>query len=633
VAVPLKSSTEISDFRPRLKWIFAIAAAGFAVLIFRLFDLQALQGEHFLQLSKRNFVRKQEIPATRGVILDRKGRVLVDNRPSYDIRITPAFVDNPTALVKKLKPLLDMSKIQATDLGKKIIAARGLMRFRPITAKRDVGMKCLAEIRVRLNELDGVDVMVRPVREYIHGTFAAHLLGTLGEINSRELKRLGSDSGYKQGDMIGRRGVEKTYESLLKGKDGFELIVTDSKGRKQPDSLAKEMIPEGTPTRMEPRPGRTLKLTIDSDLQNEAEAAFGAQRAGALVAIEVQTGKVRAYLSRPSFDPNDFAQGITPEKWKEYRTNRLKPLMDRAGGGAFFPGSTYKLITAVAGLSENVVKPEDKIFCPGYYKLGRRIFRCWKATGHGYMDAVHGIQHSCDVYFYHLGEMLGPDKLSKWAFALGLGHLTGIPLPGETAGTIPTRAWYLKVHKQPWQKGDSLSMAIGQGDNKVTVLQLARAYATVANGGRLMKPYVLECALGEDGNVVYKEDPVLLKNVAIRKEVRDVVMEGLTDVVNEPGGTAYYRRIRGVDYKVAGKTGTAQVLKLGDERQHNLEEVLWWHRDHALFVGVAPVSAPDIAVAVVVEHGGHGSSAAAPIVMRVIKKWMEIEHGKKPKED
>jgi len=626
MARPLKSPTEIGEYRPRYRWLLLAAGLVFLLLIGRLAQLQLTQGQEYEELSRRNFLRQVEIPATRGMILDRKGRVLVDSRPSYEVLATPAFVSDAAALMERLGRILELDAAERSRLVAKINSARGLLRFRPVLVTADLQPEQMARLEARRMELDGVEILPRPRRDYPLGTFAAHLLGTLGEIGPAELEAAAAELEYEQGDLLGRRGVERAYEVDLRGRDGFERVVADSRGRRQPDSLAAELLPDRGARLKPAQPGHNLVLTMDADLQSEAEDAFGDQRAGALVALEVKTGRVRAYLSRPAIDPNDFAGGIAKARWRGYRRNRLKPLLDRASGGTFFPGSTFKLVTAVAGLAEGVITPTERITCPGYYRLGNRTFRCWRASGHGPVAAVKGIQQSCDVYFYRVGERLGPDLIAKWAMALGLGRPTGLPFKSEAAGMVPTRAWHRKVHKQKWQGGDTLSTAIGQGDNKVTALQLARAYAVVANGGRVFHPTLVERVETAHGEVVREVMPRLEKQIELPERVRQIVIEGLTAVVNEPGGTAYYRRIRNVDYKAAGKTGTAQVIRLGEDRQHDLEEVVWWHRDHALFAAFAPVADPEIAVAAIVEHGGHGSSAAAPLVMRVIKKWMEIEH-------
>ncbi|RMG18126.1 MAG: penicillin-binding protein 2 [Deltaproteobacteria bacterium] len=617
------------EYLRRYVYAVLIAVGALCVLAGRLYWLQVVRGEHYARLSRSNFVKAVEIPADRGMILDRRGTIVVDSRPSYDVALTPAFCPDPEQTLGALAGVLGFGLDEVRQWTKRVAAVRGLERFRPIVLKEDVGRDALDWIDAHRLELDGVDVRIRPRRNYRFGKMLAHVLGYMNEIGPAELERARARGlDYELGDAIGRAGLEERFESVLRGKDGLERVVVDAKGRRidaQGEAAAAEvgrLIPEEE--RIRPSvPGHNLVLTIDMRLQRVAEEAFPG-RAGSVVALDPQTGYVLAMVSRPAFDPNRLSGGITKEEMQALAEDPYEPMLHRAIQEHYHPGSTFKVVTAIAGLEEGVIRPSDTVTCNGGYTLGRRRWRCWRAAGHGRVALYDALQHSCDVYFYALGDRLDIDPIAKWARALGFGAPTGLPLPHEIPGIVPDVAYHERVSPEGYQRGFALNTAIGQGDVNVTNMQLAVAYMAIANGGIRYRPQVVLREEDAEGRVVREFLPEIVGRVGAKPETLAEVVEGLRRVVMEPGGTAYYRRPRHLDVQVAGKTGTAQVVKMGRDRVSS-DELDYWHRDHAWFVAFAPVEHPEIVVSVVNEHGGHGSSGAAPTAVAVIEAYFELK--------
>lgn len=584
----------------------------FAVFAVRLFQLQIIESDALRLRSQRNSVRTVRLEAPRGDVLDREGRVLATTRPAFGLQAIPHDLRDSDVTFAALAMLLDED---GEALRARVGMPRGRQRFAPVRLAGDLSYDRMARVESHLYALPGVVTDVRPRRYYPAGPLAAHVLGSIGEIGPSQLATR-EFADYRQGEVIGLTGVEARYQRYLRGRAGGRNQVVDVSGR------VVEVLDE-----VEPQPGATVALTLDLDLQQAAEVGFLPEvlgepaKLGALVALDPHNGDVLALVSKPSYDPNAFAGGIDAETWGRLTNDEWRPLQNRALAGLYPPGSTYKVIVAAAGLQEGVIDPEEPFTCLGSFKLGRRTYRCWKRHGHGEVNLRQAIVESCDVYFYRVGLELGIDRLAFFANGFNLGRLSGIRIPQEKSGLVPTEAWKEKRHSEPWILGETVSAAIGQGYNLATPLQMAVAYAALANGGKLLRPRLLLRATGRDGSVTEGPPPEVLGTVPVAPEHLARIRDGLEGVVSERGGTGGRARVRGV--RVAGKTGTAQVVRL--EHTENLEEdeVPVRYRDHAWFVAFAPADAPEIVVAVLVEHGGHGGSAAAPIARRVLERYFE----------
>jgi penicillin-binding protein 2 len=479
-----------------------------------------------------------------------------------------------------------------------------------------MGDERLARVEAHRFAMSGVMTDMRPRRHYVEAARAAHLLGTIGEIQQGQLRQA-RFADYRLGEIVGQVGLEARLEDHLRGRAGGRNVIVDVAGREMRE-IAK----------IAPSPGGRAVLNIDLDLQRVAEEAFVSEdpevpdKMGALVALDPRNGEVLALVSRPTYDPNDFAGGIDVDTWRQLIGDEWVPLQNRATAGQYSPGSTFKAIVAVAGLAEGEVDPADEVFCPGYYRMGRRTYRCWKRGGHGAVDLTQALVHSCDVYFYHLGVTLGIDRISHYARLFGLGSLTGIDLPGEKPGLVPTREWKERVKKEPWQKGETVSVSIGQGANLVTVVQLAVAFSAIANGGTRVQPRLLRRLETWDGKSTRPLEPPETVEVGVSKEALAIVSRALTAVVQEPRGTGGRARVPGV--QVAGKTGTTQVVSLDLVKDLEDDEIPVRYRDHALFVAYAPAEKAEIAIAVIVEHAGSGGgTVAAPIAQKVLARYFE----------
>jgi penicillin-binding protein 2 len=478
--------------------------------------------------------------------------------------------------------------------------------FTPLRVDRNVSREKLALIETHSLELPGVGIDVMPVREYYYGESMAHIIGYIGEVSRDDLER-DKSSSYKSGDLIGKFGLEKALDRFIRGKAGGEQVEVNVIGKKVK-----------TLGRVEPVQGYRVVLSLDSQVQKAAWTAMDG-KAGAVVALDPRDGSVIALVSRPGFDPNLFNRGITSELWEKLSSNPLHPMENRAIAGQYPPGSTYKLIVAAAALEEGVITPETSFNCPGHFDLGNHTFRCWRKQGHGRISLHRAIVESCDVYFYNVGKLLGVDRLAQYAQAFGLGARTGVALTGERRGLIPTREWKLTRFGVAWQPGETISLAIGQGYNTVTPIQLANAYAAAANNGEYFTPRIVQRIETDDGEIIEEFRPEKKAVLPVSQENIQLLKKALWGVVNEQGGTGGQARIAGRD--VAGKTGTAQVIGMpaGDDGSAYPYE----YRDHALFVSFAPRDNPEIAVAVIVEHGGHGASAAAPVAKKVLEAYFE----------
>ncbi|HTO06678.1 MAG TPA: penicillin-binding protein 2 [Myxococcota bacterium] len=596
----------------RLTAIAVLVVAVWMLLLTRLFYLQVVQGDVYRISAERNSVRTQRVDAPRGVITDRNGEVLVGSRPSFDVLVVPHETEDVPTTLSRIAGLTgrELETVRA-GYGE----PRGRARFQPQRVAHDLDRDALARVEARLWALGGVLTQVTPVRGYRFGDSAAHLVGWLGEIGPDQLGRK-EFQAYRRGDIVGVGGIEKLLDTDLRGRPGGRNLLVDAHGREL------QLL-----SSVEPEPGRNVVLTIDHRLQEAAESALTRMdhKSGAVVALDPRTGEVLALVSHPAFDPNEFAIGIDPERWRELTSDPFRPLMNRALQGQYPPGSTYKVVTAIAGLEEKLVGPHSEVTCGGSFRLGRRTYRCWRPGGHGVVDLHTAIVQSCDVFFYKLGVDLGVDRLAYYARQLGLGARTGIDLSGEMTGLVPTQEWKERRDRTPWVEGDTVSLSIGQGMNLWTPLQLASAYAAIVNGGVRYRPHVLKRIEEPDGRIVKEIEPEVIGELAISPQTLATVRAGLVGVVQEPHGTGAVMKNLPGGVIAGGKTGTAQVVGLPAGARPDEEDVEHEDRDHAWFVTFVPADSPRLVVSVLVEHGGHGGSAAAPIARDVVTRFLEGE--------
>ena len=577
----------------------------FAMLFLRLMYLQLIKGEEYRRLSETNCVRLKSIKSSRGLIYDRNKKLLVENRPSFDLKIV---LEDAHPMEETITRVANLIGVPCKDLFENISKAGKAAFYKPVTLKRDISRDQLAIVEAHKFDLPGIHIDIEPTRNYIHEKTAAHLLGYLGQINREELES-GRYPHVRSGDSIGRYGIEKSFEPYLQGERGGRQVEVDVNGR-----VIKVL------KTVEPVSGNDLYLTLDFELQQTAEKLLVGLW-GAVVAIDPSNGDVLAMASTPSFDQNDFIGGISRKKWKVLMDNPGRPMTNKAIQAEYPPASTYKIVTTLAALEEKVIDRHSSSFCPGYYKFGNRRYQCWKKSGHGELNVVDALAQSCDVFYYQAGEKTGVDPLAQYARGCGLGRRTGIKLDHERPGLIPTAAWKKKRFKEAWQAGETLSIAIGQGFDLVTPLQMASFIAAVGNNGTLFRPRIVKSIEDSKGNVVKSIEPEITGGLPVSKENLGLVQKGLLKVVQGKRGTAKGIRIKGID--IAGKTGTAQVFSRKAGEKFDNKKLGKTLQDHAWFVCYAPAEAPVIAISVIIEHGEHGSSTAAPIAGALIKKYLE----------
>jgi penicillin-binding protein 2 len=570
----------------------------FFALVVRFWYLQIAKGSYFKQLSEKNRVRVLDVPPSRGIIFDRNGIMLVSSRPSFNLYVIPDDVQDWEGLKNRLSRLL---KMEPEEIEQRY-SDRKVGPLKPIPIKLDISRDELGLLETFKFLLTGIYIEVSPQRDYPLGVVAPHLIGYLGEITSRQIKS-GLFPERRMGDMIGQWGLENQWQADLGGVKGGRYLEVDALGDEIRPLYYKESVA-----------GNNLITALDWKLQQAAQEALKG-KTGAVVALKPTTGEVLALVSTPAFDPTTFSRGLSAKEWNTTINDPLKPLQNRALQGQY-PGSTYKIITALAALEEKVITPATQFHCSGGLPFGNRVFHCWRKGGHGSVDLHKAIVQSCDVYFYQVGQRLGVDRLAHYARLFGLGELTGIPLPHEKKGLIPTSAWKLSRYKVPWQPGETLSIAIGQGYDLVTPIQMAVLTAAVANGGTVYRPQLVKRLVSAQGVVLREFPPLRIHQANISPESLKLVRRGLAGVVNEPGGTGGACRLPGII--AAGKTGTAQVVALGKKAFAGSS------RDHAWFVAFASLESPEIAVAVLVEHGGHGGEAAAPIARKLFAAYYSL---------
>jgi penicillin-binding protein 2 len=590
-------------FSRRATMIVGGQAFLFSVLGWRLFDLQVIEGKRYKTLAEENRISVRLIPPPRGVIVDRMGREIASNRQEFRAVIVGERITDAAETVDRLSDIIGFNAYERARLLREL---KRRASFVPVAVRGSLTWEQVARIEVNSPDLPGVRIEQALSRHYPYGADAAHLLGYVAPVDESELT---GDPLLQLPDFrIGKNGVERVYDLALRGEAGSRQVEINAHGR-----VIRELA------RQKSKPGKRVALTVDIELQKFTSQRFGDQ-SGAAVVVDVHSGAVLAMASTPAFNPEVFEHGISPKYWRDLQRNPKAPLTNKAVAGQYAPGSTFKVVVALAALEAGVIKPGTTFFCPGYKDLGNARFHCWRRGGHGVVNLHRGIKESCDVYFYEVASRVGIDKIAAMARKLGLASTLGFDVPGEKPGMIPDTAWKKKVFKQPWYPGETLVAGIGQGYVLATPLQLAVVAARIANGGIAIKPHVARDAIVEDE--IKPRKPPHFPSLGISKKSLDLVRAGMIAVTNEPGGTAYWTRIPQKGMEMAGKTGTSQVRRITKaERATGVKrnaDLPWRMRDHALFIAFAPIEAPRYAMAVVVEHGGGGSHTAAPIAKDVL---------------
>jgi penicillin-binding protein 2 len=614
---------EVGEFKKRYKWMALVVLLVFGGLFGRMIQLQLFQHEHYARIARENITRTVTLPATRGVVRDVNRRVVATNRAAYNVYLTPQYLGRSD--VTRIAELMGLDGEQRQALVQRIADVPARRRAHQIRVFSDVSRDQLAALETHEQDLclrthnrespvrlPCIHMIAEPVRTYPFGTLGSHAIGYMNEMTGEELERL-EPAGYRLGDRVGRTGVERAWESYLRGRRGYRRVFVDVRGR-QVDGV----VPgDDRPTRREPVPGRDLTLTLDMELMRIIDRAFGGHPSGAVVVVDVRTGAVRALYSKPSYDLGAFTTGLTNAQYGALRDDPFRPLIDKTIYESYFPGSTFKPVSALAALQDGILDPTDRVECEGSYTLGNTRFRC--TAVHGEVDMRQSLVQSCNVYFYRLAEQVGLDRLARVAVDFGLGRRSGIGINTEAAGFIPTRSWYERIGRR-FRVGYTLNTAIGQGDTKTTLVQLAMAYAAIANGGTLYVPQLVERVTAPDGTVVEEFEPRVRRRLHIDQEHLALVIDGLYGAVNDPSGTAYDAHVVG-GVPVAGKTGTAQVSHRA-RPDEDPSRAWYYNRAHAWFAGFAPAEDPQYAIIVLVEHGGAGGRQAAPIALNILQEYL-----------
>jgi penicillin-binding protein 2 len=581
----VRSSRSEDSWPRRVLALAALASIGFVVLIGQLWYLQALEGGRLQELSDKNRIRVRPVAAPRGILFDRNGLPLVDNRPAFTLSLIPREMDDPDTVLARLSVLLKIP-LQELQASLDRVATDSL---RPVRIRRGLSLEDVTKVEERKLELPGVIVEVEPQRIYPTSTFAAHLLGYVREVSEEQMKQ----GRYRRGDMIGQSGLERLLDDYLRGTDGGERIEVDALGR--PVRLVK---------REEPNPGAQVITTVDRRIQEAAERAL-AGRPGAVVAIDPRNGDILAMTSSPAFALDQFTGSLDRDEWLRMVRDPMTPLMNRALQSQYAPGSVFKVVVAAAGLQEGSLTPADHVHCNGEFHMGGWTFKDWKEGGHGHVDLRSALIHSCNVFFYQAGLRVGADAIVRYARAFGLGTLPGTELGMEKAGFIPITSVSRRRQRRGWQAGDTVNISIGQGPVLVTPMQVARMMAAIANGGILWKPRLVERVERADGTLAYASASKMTGQVNLSPVVLAFLRSALVGVVNE-GGTGAAARLPGV--LIAGKTGTAQSVAKSDASKG---------QDHAWFASFAPANDPQVVLVVLVERGGKGGQVAAPIARQI----------------
>jgi len=602
--------------RGRFRTVTIAISVAFFLLAVRLAVLQLVRGERYEKMSRAQKLRTVTLEPIRGDIYDRNGEPMAVTRQGFHLLL----YGNPseskvTDLAGSISELLEIPR-EKIEL--KFEKRRNIAPFQPMVLLENLTREQVAALEENLAHLGCLEVASVPERYYPRGESASHLIGYLGEVTGKELGREGNEE-YAPGDLIGRMGVEQAFEDLLRGKNGRQKVVVDSTGRR--NELFEHEL--NLPPPQKQQPGKNIELTVDLRLQRACEKALGAS-AGAAVVMNVYTGEILAMASTPGFNPNHVMSGLDAQEWKQLSSDPRRPFFYRPVQGEYPPGSVFKVVVAAAALQEGVIKPDDTVECKGVVQLGanRDEYHCWKDEGHGTVDFYRGLVESCDIYYYRLGELLGIDKIRDYAYRFGLGRVSGLGLPGEKSGLVPGPVWKRRSRGKSWYLGDTVITAIGQGYTLVTPLQVTLMMSVIANGGKLMEPQLVYRVLNRDGSVLRGFAPKVDVPDVVSPDVCRRVKEALVGVVHDPHGTGA-GSMGTLPVRVAGKTGTAQVISRSRKEMfmEREGEVPWKYRDHAWFTAFAPADDPEIAVTVLVEHGGGGSAAAAPVCGEIIRYY------------
>ncbi|MFA5624054.1 MAG: penicillin-binding protein 2 [Bradymonadales bacterium] len=621
--------TDPKDYARSFRIVFVFVAIPFIFLSLRFWYLQIWKEEHYKQLAFNNFIKRRVIPAERGVITDIEGRLVAENRPAYNVALTPAFFvqsgeseEEVVERIQRLAKILSLSSEQIEKLTNNVLNVKPENKFSPIPIKQDITRDQVALVETNMLDFYGVEITATSRRYYPFNDLAAHLIGYVNEVNGEELQKLNM-YGYRLGDVTGRMGIERAFEPILRGSSGLSAMVVNARGMPQTDPASLGLMRNWKD--VAPIAGKTIVLTVDMDLQRILKNALRNFETGAIVAMDPNSGRILGIASTPTFNPNSWSGRLSRDEHLKSDTNPYKPMLDKALL-SYFPGSVYKVITAVATLEEGLMQTHDTLNCPGYYEYGkqRRRFHCWKHSGHGAVNIVESLGASCDVYFYKVGEKLGMDTLAEYAYHFGLGRRTGIGINGESPGLVPTRAWHAKHSSEGFQGGFTLSTSIGQGDTRTTPLQMALLYSALANGGTLYYPQIVDRIETAQGEPLFEYPLRVRSKLPYKASTLKAIRDGLDMVMNAEIGTAYAYRLPYLN--VAAKTGTAQVTS----RRSSNAAVEFKYRDHAWFITFAPIDNAEIVVVVFLEHGGSGSSSAGPVAMEVLDRYFREIKKKTP---
>jgi len=591
---------ERESFQRRLEVASIAAAVAFAGMLIAYWYIQVIRGRYYDQLAENNRLRSVDVTAPRGVIYDRNGVLLAENKPSYSLYLYRRESRNLRESVDAAIRLLGLSR---EEVERRLSRYRTYFDFVPIDLADGLTLPEVARVQAHFADHPEFTIGIGQRRVYLRGAFASQSLGYLSEVTPDQMAD--EPNRYRPGDQIGQRGVESAYQTMLAGRNGERRIIVDSFGHETAEE-----------SRRDPVPGRNLTVTIDHRLQDIAEAYLD-NRVGAAVAIDPRNGEVLTIASAPAYDPNLFSGRMSQAQWSELIGNPFHPLQNRAIQNVYSPGSVFKIFLAEAALADGLITPETKVYCPGYATFFGHTFRCHKHEGHGWVDLHEAIKMSCDVYFYTLGRRMGIERIAQVARSFGFGEKTGLDLPNEKTGLVPSEEWSRRARKTRWYPSETISVAIGQGPLLVSAVQLARAVSGLVEEGRFPRPHLFLSADGAQAGTRYEYVDSVDRRMTIPPEVVERVEDAMWSVVNEPGGTAYLSHIPGLDF--CGKTGSVQVVAQKDTSRSG--DLPYEKRDHAWFVGFAPRRDPKIVVAVFIEHGEHGSSAAAPLARQLVAAY------------
>jgi penicillin-binding protein 2 len=609
----------LPELHKRLRWVALVVLAAFALLVGRLWQLQVMRGESYYERTVSNVVKERYLPSVRGKIIDSKGVPLAENKPAFNIYATPKLM---TPDVKnQLVQMLGLTDDEIAKVDERLALGTKRAPNTPILILEDQSRDHAGLVEQAKAHLPGVEVHHEPYRWYPQGDLAAHLIGYMTQMTAEEADRL-TAQGYDPSDLIGRSGLESAWENYLRGKRGVEHYAVDARGQRLDEKTVASLI-HGERV-IDPVPGANLVLTIDSDLQRLAEKSVAHVAASAVVVVEAKTGRVKAVVSKPSFDPNTMTGHLTKAEYTQLMNDVRKPFIDKALRATYPPGSIFKFVTALAALEDGQAAEDESMFCSGMYELSGTHFRC-----HGYHEKVNlldAIQKSCDVYFWNLAQRIGIDRIGDVARQFGFGAPTNLGINGDAAGRIPTKAWYEENGR--YKVGYAANASIGQGDVEVTPMQMAMAYAALANGGTLFVPQVVERVESYEGRTIMSYDPKVARAIQVPHDALETWKKGMWLVNNEPGGTAYSHGVSEVVH-VMGKTGTAEVRK--HHRDHDDKDREKWNPNasHAWFAGWAPAEDPELVIVVLIEHGGAGGANAWPIAQRILDGYFSKIRDKK----